>query len=71
MSALESSGQEKLSHLPISQLVTYAAKQHLKDYVCRDFNKVEWCSRDALVKSTTTALAPKHVTAQVGFPQGR
>ena len=37
----KASEQEDLSHIPIAEPVAYTAKQHLKDDVCGDCDKVK------------------------------
>ena len=67
---LEASHQEELGHIPIAELVAHVAEQSLKNDVGRDFDKVEGGAA-ALIVSSTTALAAKHVVAQVSFPLKR
>ena len=69
-SELKASEQKELGHIPVAELVAHAAKQYLKDNVCGNFDNIERRAA-AFIVSSTTALAPKHVVAQAGFPLER
>ena len=71
MGKLKAPQQKELGYIPIAEFVAHAAKQHLKDNIGGDLDKIEGCG-SPFIEGSAALLTAKHGVAQTGVTlQGR